>query len=196
VITLRKTTVCLLALAILGCSALSFSATPVWAVATTPSTAPATTQENKPDWAKQRQEWFKHASDHMADRLEIKASQQTAWQAYIKVLESAMQHPTQAVETKSDAASITRLHADMAAARAQKMAQIADATAKFQEVLSPDQRKTFDQIVAHFIHRHAHGFHGSDRAEHGGREHKHWGQHDDRADEGQKHEHEHNHTQD
>jgi hypothetical protein len=144
----------------LGLFALSLSAAPVLAVAA----APGESKDVKADWALQRQEWLKLAIDRMADRLEIKASQQNAWQAYTKVLETAMQHPAKPAESKSDAASITRMHADMAAARAQKLAQIADATAKFQEVLGPDQRKTFDQMVAHFVNRHMHRFHGGDGA--------------------------------
>jgi hypothetical protein len=188
---IRNTTVRVLAIVTLGCAALTFSTTPAWAVAATPSAVAA--QEAKPDWAKQRQEWFKHATDRMADRLEIKASQQSAWEAYTKVLEAAMQRPTKPAESKSDAASITRLYADMAAAHAQKLAQIADATAKFQEILNPDQRKTFDQIVAHFVHRHAQRFHADQRGEH---EHGHWGQHDDQDEDGQSHKHEHNHAQD
>ena len=168
VIIIRKNSACLLAV-VLGISVLSFSTSPIWAAGTT-STAPS---EVKQDWAKQRQEWFKHYTDRLADRLEIKASQQNAWQAYTKALETATEHAGTKPEIKTDAASIARLHADMAAARAQKLAQIADATAKLQEVLSPEQRKTLDQIAAHGG-RHGHHFH--DR-EHGDHERGQWDQH-------------------
>jgi hypothetical protein len=189
--SLRINTTRLLVLTVFGISALSFSAAPTWAAAT-----PADTKEAHQDWAKQRQEWFKHAMDRMADRLEIKASQQNAWQAYTKVLDAAMTPPARNAETKSDAASITRLHADMAAMRAQKLAQVADATAKFQEVLGPEQRQTFDQIVAHFAHRHAHRFHGDHHGEADGHEHEGWGHHEHGSDSGQNHEHEHDHQHD
>jgi hypothetical protein len=173
VITIRKNSVRLLVLAALGSVALSFSTAPVLAA----GTAPAASNEAKQDWAKQRQEWFKHVTDRMADRLEIKASQQNAWQAYTKALEAATEHAAMKPEIKTDAASIARLHAELAAAHAQKLAQIADATAKLQEVLGPEQRKTLDQMAAHGRGRHGHHFHGGDHGEHDGHEHGQWDQH-------------------
>jgi hypothetical protein len=175
---------------------LSLSAAPAFAAAA----APAEVKDVKADWAQKRQEWFKHATDRMADRLEIKASQQNAWQAYTKVLETAMPHPAKRDEGKTDAASITRMVADRAATRAQKLAQIADATAKFEEALGPDQRKTFDQMVSHFVMRQMHRFHGGaghDGHEgHNGHEHGTWGGREHGSDDGQSHEHGHDHQQD
>ena len=162
-----------------------------WAAALVPASAPASASvENKQDWAKQHQEWFKHVTDRMASRLEIKASQQNAWQAYTKTLETIIERPAKTPEFKTDAASVTRAHADMAAKHAQKLAQIADATAKLQEVLTPDQRKTLDQIVAHEGgHHHGHHFHGDEHGTHGERgEHGdgRWShdQHDDKRGDG------------
>ena len=125
--------------------------------------------ERKAEMEKHRQEMFKHMSERLADRLEIKPSQQAAFQAYTTALQTAMTPPANHPEFKSDAAGIARMNADMAAEHAKRLAAIADATAKFQEVLSPDQRKTFDQMAAAFMrHRHGmhHGFGG--RGEHGG----------------------------
>jgi hypothetical protein len=166
VIAIRNNFAHLLAAAAVSISLMTSSSSPVFA-------APAAPNEVKQDWAKQRQEWLKNRIDRLADRLEIKASQQGAWQAYVKTLEAVTEPPAKRPETKSDAASIARLHADLAAGRAQKLAQIADATAKLQEVLTPDQRKTLDQVVVRAGHRWQH-FHGADRgehAEHGGAHH-------------------------
>jgi hypothetical protein len=114
--------------------------------------------ERKAEMEKHRQEMFKHMSDRMADRLEIKPSQQAAFQAYTTALQTAMTPPANHPEYKSDAAGIARMNADLAAEHAKRLAAVADATAKFQEALSPEQRKTFDQMAAAFMHHH-HGMH-------------------------------------
>ena len=115
--------------------------------------------EIRQDREKRQEEFFQRMTERMADRMEIKASQQSAWQAYAKILESTFAHPAQRPEYKTDAVSISRMYADMAAERAKKLAVIADATVKFQEVLTLDQRKTFDQMVVSFVHRRG-GYHG------------------------------------
>jgi cell wall-associated NlpC family hydrolase len=186
-IAIRNNTARLLAVAALGASLTMFSASAAFA-------APAAPAEARQDSAKQRQEWMKQRLDKLADRLEIKASQQSAWQAYVKTLESIGEHPARKPEMKTDAASIARRHAEMAAAMAQKLAQIADATANLQEVLSPDQRKTLDQVVAHAGHHHGHFFHHGERDEH--REHGehgdgHWGHYDHGSEDGKDHDQQH-----
>jgi hypothetical protein len=118
---------------------------------------------------------FKHMSDRIAERLEIKPSQQAAFQAYTTALQSAFTPPANHPDYKSDAAGIARMNADKAAEHAKRLAAIADATARFQEVLSPEQRKTFDQMAAAFMHHH-HGMHPGFGHEHGG-----WG-HDGERD--------------
>lgn len=153
------------------CVVVLAGAAAVWA-------APAETKQSaSQDWGKERQERFKQLTDHMANRLEIKASQQAAWQAFTKSLQAAVESAVKKPETKSDAASIARMRADMAMERAQRLAQIADATAGLQEVLTPDQRATLDQMAAKFAGRRG-GHHGFRNGEYGG-----W--------EGQEHEHEH-----
>jgi len=173
VINLRKIFPRLLAVSVFSISMLSLSTSMSSAAANAP-TAPS---EVKQDWAKERQERLKHFTDRLADRLEIKASQQNAFQGFVKTLGAANEHPAKIPDIKTDAASIARWHADMAAAHAQKLAQIADATAKLQEVLSLEQRKTLDQIAAHFGGRRGHRFHGGEREERGDQEHGHWGRH-------------------
>jgi hypothetical protein len=177
---IRKNSARVLAIAVFGASLMTVSSTLIWA-------APAAPNEAKQDWAKQHQEWFKHYTDRLADRLEIKASQQGAWQAYVKTLETAFQQPFAKKSEAKDAAAIARLHADIAAGRAQKLAQVADATAKLQEALNPDQRKTLDQIAAQAGHR-GHHFHGGDRGEHPEHDGGHWDHHQQDGREGQDHE--------
>ena len=162
-----------LVVAVFGVFALSAS---TYALSAAP--VASTSAEAKQDWAKERQERLKHFTDRLANRLEIKASQQNAFQAFVKALEAAAEHPAAQPEVKADAASLARRHADFAAARAQKLAQIADATAKLQEVLNPEQRKTLDQIAARIAHRGGHRFHGGERGEHGDQEHGRWNRHD------------------
>ncbi|MDR3481390.1 MAG: Spy/CpxP family protein refolding chaperone [Burkholderiaceae bacterium] len=155
-----------LAVAVFGVVALSASA---YALSAAP--VASTSAEAKQDWAKERQERLKHFTDRLANRLEIKASQQNAFQAFVKALEAAAEHPAMQPEVKTDAASLARQHADFAAAHAQKLAQIADATAKLQEVLNPEQRKTLDQIAARIAHR-------GERRGHGDQEHGRWNRHE------------------
>lgn len=134
--------------------------------ADTAPAAKAAPADRKAEMEKHRQEFFKHMSERIADRLEIKPSQQGAFQAYTAALQTAMTPPASHPEYKSDAASMARMNADRAAEHAKRLAAIADATAKFQEVLSPDQRKTFDQMAAAFM-RHHHGMHHGFGHEHG-----------------------------
>jgi hypothetical protein len=182
VIYLRKYFSRTLAVAVFGVFALTSSTSAL-------SAPPIAPNEAKQDWAKERQERLKHFTDGLANRLEIKASQQSAFQAFVKTLEAAAEHPAKKPEVKTDAASLARLHADMAAARAQKLAKIADATAKLQEVLSPEQRKTLDQIAARFANRRGHRFHGGEHEERGGHEHGRWNR-QEQDGVGQKHDNE------
>jgi len=135
----------LLAFAVLGIAA---SLGTVWA-------ADSSAQRSE-QWAQHRKEWVRTRLDVDANRLEIKASQQPAWQAYASartaLAETSFFRPAQ----DADAATIAKLRADRAADRAQKLAVLADATTKLQGVLSPDQRKTLDQIVQHRHRWHGH----------------------------------------
>jgi protein CpxP len=126
-----------------------------------------TTQQMKQDWAQHRQEHVKVRLAKMANRLEIKSSQQNEWQAYAKVIEESTNAPHMArvSDADADAATLTRKHADFAAAHARKLAAIADATAKLQSALTPEQRKTLDQMVRHF---HPHGHRGKHHGHHHG----------------------------
>lgn len=113
--------------------------------------------------------------DRLAARLEIKASQQDAWEAYKSARASIFQTRPERPARDADAATMAKFRADMAQRRAQYLATMADATAKLQEVLEPQQRKVLDEIARHagarghhYRHRHG-GRHGGERHGFGGR---------------------------
>jgi LTXXQ motif family protein len=144
-------------------SAMLMTTATAWAVSDTPQ------QIMEQDWARHRQVRLKISLANIAERLEIRSSQQNAWQAYTRAIEDAVgalpKHPD--VHPDADAATITRNQADFAAVRARSAARIADATATFQAVLTPEQRKTFDQIVRHFRRLNHRGMHpGHDGEQH------------------------------
>jgi hypothetical protein len=85
--------------------------------------------------------------DRLAARLEIKASQQDAWEAYRKARASIFEARPQRPARDADAAATTRFRADMAQRRAQYLAAMADATAKLQDALEPQQRKVLDEVM-------------------------------------------------
>ena len=114
-----------------------------------------------PEMQERRQARLQARIDQMANRLEIKASQQDAWQAYAKVLKeqfdpAAMQAPPK----DADAAALARHRADAAALRANKLAALADATAKLQSALTPEQAKTLAELTRHPMGQHRGGARG------------------------------------
>ena len=110
--------------------------------------------------------WDQHVQAHLdklAERLEIKASQEAAWQKFSAAFHDTMRmHAMMGHEAmgeadkvaQADAAALARQMADHASARAQKLAQLADATAALQQALSADQRLVFDEAARHFAHEH------------------------------------------
>ena len=126
-------------------------------------------QQSQQSWAQHRQYWIKAKLARMAQRLEIRSSQQAAWQAFAKVIEEPVNPPIQKPDDRLDAAALARRHADFATAQAKRMVQIADATAKLQEILTPEQRLTLDQI-AHEFRPHGHHRHHDRQEQHGSEE--------------------------
>ncbi len=102
----------------------------------------------------------------LANRLEIKASQQSVWEAYVKSVEAMPEKHADAPGHDADAATIAHDRADRAAEFAKKMADIADATASLQKVLTADQQKVFNE-ASHFSH-HAMGHEMADHCDMGG----------------------------
>lgn len=116
--------------------------------------------------------------DKLAERLEIKSSQQAVWEEFAKSVETLADRNAKKPGDDADAATISRYRADRATEFASKLSRIADATAKLQAALSADQRKILDQTAHRFL-RHEHGagsaHHGMDRGQndHGWNQHEH-----------------------
>jgi membrane peptidoglycan carboxypeptidase len=105
--------------------------------------------------------------DRMSKRLKINASQQDAWAAYTKTVEGLFGTRPAKSAADADAAAVMRFRADLAKEHAQKLTQLADATAKLQQVLDPEQRKTLNEIVRYEgsmrSHKDHHGDHRRDQ---------------------------------
>ncbi|MBS0372896.1 MAG: hypothetical protein JSS57_27280 [Proteobacteria bacterium] len=94
-------------------------------------------------------QWVKKRLDREAAMLEIKASQEGAWEAYAASAQelAGSYGAYKLVPLDVDAAALMRLHADQAASFAQHIARLADATDRLRKVLNDDQRKVLDRIV-------------------------------------------------
>jgi hypothetical protein len=107
-------------------------------------------------------EHMKARLDKLAARLEIKASQQPAWEEYAKSVESLADQSIKKPNGDVDAATLSRYRADRVTEFAKKLSVIADATAKLQKVLTEDQRKILTQALHRHGHHHKHhGWKGS-----------------------------------
>ena len=110
--------------------------------------APPGSSCHKHDWMRAR---IADRLNKMADRMEIKASQQAAWKAYGTVVmsmadASALTRPAAA----ADAATVLRFRAERSGERAQKLAKLAEATATLQTALTPEQNAVLDQMTRRF----------------------------------------------
>ena len=137
-------------------------------------------QPQKQEWMQRAKEMHEKHLQMMAKHLNIQPAQEGAWKGFTDALggmrpAGGMQHP----DKNADAATIARFGADMAAEHAKKMATLADATAKLQAVLTPEQRKTFDMMAhrAMMKRMHARFHHHGHRWHHGHRAGGDWGQH-------------------
>jgi cell fate (sporulation/competence/biofilm development) regulator YlbF (YheA/YmcA/DUF963 family) len=99
--------------------------------------------------AEQRGQWAKKHLEHEAAMLEIKASQQAAWDAYSAAKLEMMTAfgDGRPMLPDADAAAAMRQRAEQATAMAQRLSKLADATASLQSVLDEGQRKVLDRIV-------------------------------------------------
>lgn len=109
-------------------------------------------RELTPEMQERMQSRMQARLDKMAERLEIKASQQDAWQAYAKVRQEMFNARPQPPAKDADAATLARHRADMAAQMATKLATLADATARLQSALTPEQAKTLASMTRHPMH--------------------------------------------
>jgi hypothetical protein len=108
------------------------------------------------------QEGMQKHLDHLAARLEIRASQQEAWNAFATAVRGLA--PANSPERPADdldAAGRARLAADRAAERSRKLALLADATAKLQQALDAPQKQVLNEVARNFGHHwRGHGMHG------------------------------------
>lgn len=91
--------------------------------------------------------------DKLSQRLEIRASQQAAWDRFAHSVEMLAEHDMRQPGEDADAAAIARYRADRANDFAKKLGVIADATDNLQKVLTEDQRKVFNQAARLAMHR-------------------------------------------
>jgi hypothetical protein len=139
-------------------AALADPATPAPA-ATAP--APGMTHERlRAQMAQLHAEHVAAQLDRLAERLEIKASQEAAWQGFAAALRDLMTSPhalppPEESAAQRDAATLAREHAQHAAEHAQKLARVADATAKLEQALGSDQRLVLDEAARHLADEHA-----------------------------------------
>lgn len=143
-------------IAMAGIAAASFAATdPDPAPA-----APATSASQARSHLERRQDWIRSRLARAAGRLEIKASQEPAWQAFAQSVEAfAVPSGGARPGRDADAAAIARYRANRASDIARKLTQVADATSKLEGVLTEDQRKVFDDMAHRYSegrHRHRH----------------------------------------
>jgi hypothetical protein len=99
--------------------------------------------------SQERQQCVRKHLDREAMMLEIKASQQSQWDAYAaaRLDLTNFAGAERAESGDSDAAALVRKRADRTMAFAQKLATLADATEKLQAVLNQDQRHVLDRIA-------------------------------------------------
>ena len=131
----------------------------------TDTTAPGT-QDRAAERQARIQHHLQERLDRMAERLQITSAQQGAWTTYVTAVQHLIGTKATRPAREADAASIARFRAELASERAQKLTQLADATATLQQTLNPDQRKTLDEIVRDAGHRGwRKGYHGHRNAE-------------------------------
>ena len=115
--------------------------------------------------------------DHLAARLEIRASQQEAWKAFAGSVRAMVPAaPPEPPARDLDAAARARQAADRAADRAKRLAQLADATAKLQQTLDPPQKEVLNEVAREFGHHMRERFH---RSMHDGTHEEHGSMHHD-----------------
>lgn len=140
-------------------AALAVSATLLTGISTSAvavGTGPSAEQQQQ--WAQKHQDRIKARLAKTAQTLTITPAQQPAWDAFAAAVESSI--PAHGPRPAGDAAAIAKARSERAADHAKRMSTLADATAALQAVLTPEQRKTFDQIASRADRHGHHGHHG------------------------------------
>jgi len=97
-------------------------------------------------------EHMKARLDKLAQRLEIKSSQQAVWEEFAKSVEVLADRNVKKPGDDADAATISRYQSDRATEFSKKLTVVADATAKLQAALTENQQKTLNQVARRFLH--------------------------------------------
>ncbi|BAP90072.1 putative uncharacterized protein [Burkholderiales bacterium GJ-E10] len=97
--------------------------------------------------------------DNLADRLEIQASQEPAWQTFEAALRNVMTFHWKMMASPmpgpdTNAATIARLRADRAAEQARNLDRLAKATAGLRQVLTTNQREVLDEVASRYAGHH------------------------------------------
>ena len=106
---------------------------------------------------------MKNKLDKLAERLEIKSSQQAAWGEFAKSVEAMAEQHAKKPKDDADAAAISRYQAERATEFAKKLTRIADSTGKLQKLLTGDQRNILNQASHHYLHSEHEGNRGWNR---------------------------------
>lgn len=114
---------------------------------------PMWSDEQRPKCAEQQHRSINDRLGKIEERLEIKASQQAAWEAYAKAYMALKEQHAKEPDHNADAATSARYRAERVMELAKKLARIADATAKLQAVLSDGQQKILNRIARRSLHR-------------------------------------------
>lgn len=96
---------------------------------------------------------IQHRLEQLSQRLEIKASQQSAWEEYARSVSMLEDRNWKRPDKDADAAAIAHFRADRATVLAKELTVIAEATDKLQKVLTEDQRKIFNEVSRLSMHK-------------------------------------------
>jgi hypothetical protein len=119
-------------------------------------------------WEQRRKERTEKLLMEMANRLEIKASQQMQWESFANAFREMRSSPKDAEAGHfgradwgaakpelplMNAGEMAKLMAEKMSARATKMTNLANQLIELQKVLSADQQKTLNQMTTTWMHK-------------------------------------------
>ncbi len=92
--------------------------------------------------------------NELSERLEIKSSQQEAWNEYANLISMIEEQQVKKTNDDSDSVNISPCKAERETEFLSKLSRIADATSKFKAVLTEEQQKilhvfNFEWIMLH-----------------------------------------------
>ncbi len=102
----------------------------------------------------EKHEYMKTGLDKLAARLEIKSSQQAAWDDFSRSVETLAERHAKEPKDDADAAAILHYHAERATEFAKKLTVVADASTQLETVLTDNQKRVFSEASRIFLHEH------------------------------------------